>query len=305
MKKVIIPMLLASALCAGLAGCTGNNNENSAVTENTDPKTLVGEQVERAAWQTAFSEGENYTVKTVVNADLTQDEHTVSETITLVYRYTADKFHFCISMKEGGKTVEETEAYAELGATEVSIWQRTKQDGAWSEWDTESYPKEIFGELVPLAFDLGFLKDEYANFAYNEKDMGYAATASGLTEMQEKLGRITESVIDAVADGEAELSLGNLVLKMKDGKLAACLADLTAGSAVPAPEARTEPDNSAEGDETGPDDSGDAPGSGDSGGEGAPDAPLTGKVMFSQLFYDYGKTEVARPEGLPAAETEE
>ena len=321
MKKVLIPVLLASAMCVGLAGCgnkegennnNNNNNNNNTnptvtITENTDPKTLVGEKVDRTGWTAAFADESNYTMKSVVTSDLTQNGNTMSESVTLIYRFTADKYQLALSMKEGGKMIFEAEVYMELDGDTVSMWQRGKEGTEWSEWDGETYNKEDLGEIFGLTSDLSFLKENYANFSYVDADKGYSATASGLSEMQEELDAFAESILGILSDDSLQFDLSKFVLKLNGGKPGACLIDLTLTAEEAAtPETR---DNEGETPESGEQPEGGNDGDGadqtpDEGenGDTMPEtpAPITGNIALTQLFYDYGKTTVTRPENLPS-----
>ncbi len=311
MKKMITSVLLVLALCAGIAGCGGNGtNENNTngttVTESTDPKLLVGEQVDRTAWKSAFTDEQNYTVKSVVTSNVTKNGHTMSEDVTLVYRITADKCLLTIHTKGESGSAFDAEAYIEIGEDGVSMWERSKEGANWTEWDGELYPKEGFFEMFSLSNDLTFLKDAYANFSYSEKEKGYEATASGLTALQSDLDDFASNILDMTMEEVGDVTLGKFVLKLNGGKPGACLADLTVSAQ---PEARDDgtptPDGEGDGQGTQPQEPQQPGDTGSGDGQDTPETPATGSIALTQVFYDYGKTTITRPEKLPVLSGDE
>ena len=218
MKKAIVSVLLA-VLAVGMAAC-GTGKENAAVTEDSDPARITSEKVDRAGWTSAFETEPNFSLKSVIHIDMTQDGTPMSETVTYVYRFTADKMHLTMAMAEGGKQLYEAEGYLEIAGNDVSFWQRTKESGEkeWSEWDGEEYEKKDLPEIFSMTKGLSFAEDNYANFSYSDAEKGYLATTSGLAEMQEELNAYVGGLLAGVGDGIEDLDLSKLVLKFHDGK---------------------------------------------------------------------------------------
>ena len=310
MKKMMIPLLLAGTMCFSLAACgpkDDNGGENGGttvtITENTDPVTLTGEKVDRTAWTSAFGTETNYTVKTELAMNLTEGEETTKSTMTLVYRFTQDKYFFTINMKTGKATTFEAEAYVELDGDTVSMWQRTKESGSkeWSDWDGEEYQKEDLGDMLSAIGDLSFAKENYANFSYSDTDKGYAATASGLTAMEEKLESFVEGILSQLPADAADVDITKLVLKIVGGKPGALLMDLKV-EMEEADELTRDNDMLPEEDEDEtPDDGDDDTTPGEDETKPAP----TATINLTQIFYNYGKTEISRPENLPSLSEEE
>ncbi len=241
MKKILIPMLVASALCISLAGC-GGNDETADITENTDPVSITSEKVDRTAWNAAFTAEPNYSVKSVVTMSETENGTTMSQVATYVYHFTADKISLTMRVAEGGKTAYEAEGYLEVDGKEVTFWQRYKEadEKDWSEWDRETYEKSDLPEIFSVAGGLTFAKDNFANFSYSDADKGYLATASGLTEMKTELSGAFGSLL-----GEDLSAPSKVILKINGGKPSACI--VTAEQAA----AKTRDGQPTEGTESG------------------------------------------------------
>lgn len=348
MKQAFLSTLLAGALCLSLTGCNffgggenngenggnnggnnGNNNATVTVTENTDPVSLKGEKVDRTEWTNAFGTTENYSVKSAIKMTLTENEDTMTANVTLIYRITADKMSISMTYKEGDQTAQ-AEAYAEIKGDTVTLWDRTKEGGDWSEWDGEEYSKTEVSQMFDLGGNLGFAKEQYANFSYSDADKGYTATASGLTSMKEALDKFAEGLLAQLPDVDAEIA--KVVLKLVGGKPGALLMDMTigtSGQASPAQEGSQEQDGAPGQEEDGgtPGQSGGTPGQEEDGGTpgqsgtpgqeedggtpgqgggtpgqgGSEEPSQSGTVSLTQVYFDYGKTAITRPAGLPEA----
>ena len=308
--KQAVTLLIAGAMLLTLAGCGDPNSEPPkgetppvTVTESTDPVTLASEQVDRTEWTGAFSDADNYGVKSVITVEETENGQTMSEVITISYLFDGDKVKMDLTLQEDGKTSYISEGYLEFTQDEVTVWQRAKEDTEWIEWDSENYSKSEFAEMFGVSDGLEFVKDKYANFSYNNTEKGYLATTSGLTAMQESIETFLMnwlSQADSDADG---LDISKFVVKVNGGKPSACIAELA--SKAPAPEARDmlpmdeNGGASPDGSETSPDGGNDSNPDGETG-------PTTVKIKLTQVYFDYGKVNVTKPTDIPAApETEE
>lgn len=342
MKKAFVPVLLAGALLATMAGC-GKGNENTAVTENSDPAEITSEKVDRTAWTSAFKSEPNFSVKSVVNVDLTQDGETRRETVTYVYRFTADKIALTMKMAEGGKPIYEAEGYLETKGDAVSFWQRAKEsdEKEWQSWDGETYEKKDLPEIFSVMEGLSFAGDNYANFSYSDAEKGYLATTSGLAEMQGELNDAVSALLAGTVGDLDGIGLEKLVLKINGGKPSACILSAEIEGAQDDTQEGTQnggsQNGSQEGNQNGSQEGmqeGNQNGAQDGMQEGAQDpasgardgaetgngdtmsgeegdgnlpetAPAAGKVTLTQLYYGYGTTSVTRPEGLPSLDGDE
>ncbi len=337
MKKVIT-LLLAGTVCLTLAGCGDPKEEppkgetpSVTVTESTDPVSLTSEKVDRTAWTGAFSKADNYGVKSVITVEETENGQTMSETITLAYRFDGDKVKMDLTLMEDGKTSYVAEGYLEFTDDEVAVWQRAKENDGWTEWDGETYSKTELSEVFSLADGLNFVKDKYANFSYDNTEKGYLATTSGLTAMQESINGFLENVFSQAGGDAEDFDVAKFVVKVNGGKPSACIAELS--SKAPAPEARDmlpmDEEGGPNGSETAPGAPGDSetesgggtkPGTGPDGGGTDPDGstdPETDpdggetepggesvpevKIKLTQVYFDYGKVRVSKPSDIPAA----
>ena len=315
MKKVLT-LLLAGAICFTLAGCGGANDKDPAdetvtVTENTDPVTLASEKLDRTAWTGAFTDADNYGMKSVVTVESTENGQTMSEVITFIYKFDGEKVALNMTMAENGTAAFEGEAYLEISGENVTVWQRNKENEGWTDWDSEQFSMEELGSVFGLTDGLTFVKDEYANFSYSDADKGYLATASGLTEMKEPLDAFLEGVLSPAGDASG-FEIAKFIVKANGGKPSACIAEMTAKA--PAPDARdmlpigggaNPKDTASPDDTTSPDDTaspdGNAPGQDEGNGDTpAPETPATQNIKVTQVYFDYGKVTVEKPEGISA-----
>ena len=154
MKKFFsLTALLSAALLLSACGGAGDVNED------TDPYALKSEKLQNEGWEEAFSAQENYCVKTVLTNSPTKKEGTMSEVTTMDFCNDGERVYFSMCVKEGDTTVYEAESYADL-TDKKAIWSRSKEDGDWSEWDSETYTSEQFAE-----FFKGFLPPAFARDA--------------------------------------------------------------------------------------------------------------------------------------------
>ncbi len=271
MKKSLVCALLTGAMCMTFAGC--DLFGKTGVTEKTDPASIVGEKTDREGWEKAFAPQGDFGLRTVIRTDKTEEEGPMSETLTLDYRFASDKIAVTVTQAAGGKTLYETEGYAEVDDG-VTFWQRSREGGEWSEWESETYAKEDLSQIFGAEEGLSFAREHFADFSYDEASMGYAATASGLEEMAEELGVFSEHLLSVGGDGEIPAAK-SFVVKLTDGRPSACLLDFSVGA--PAAQTESEGDDAEEGEKE----------------------TIT-RMTLTQVYYGYGETEVLRPEGLPA-----
>lgn len=308
MKKIMCTIAVLSA-CALLAACGGG----SEVNEKTDPNTLATDKVAEKQWAEAFAAQNNYCVRTTVTNTSTAKDATMSEVTTIDYCNDGERVHVLMSLKEGENTLFEAESYADL-AEKKAIWSRSKEDGKWMEWDSETYTSEQFAEFFEGFQIPAFARDRFAQFSYSESEKGYTMSAGELPK-----SAVSDYIASALSNtdvGGEDLEAEKFILKFKGGKPAACLFEAAQ---------RQESGQTAYEDPMGkalfwrsllpeihfsrhghiprilieirplPRET-----------ESVPDAPEepAGRVSCSQLFYNYGKVRVTLPEELPPIEEE-
>lgn len=283
MKKIAICTLLLAAgtlLCACGTGDPTN--------ENTDPAEVRSETLNEESWQKVFGAADNFTVKTDV---VVREGEKETVAATYVYSRSGDEATLTLCVREGDACTEQDEAYLEYGE-ETTLWSRAKAGEDWGEWDSESYPEGALGFLGVITGDLSALKEQYANFSYQETEKGYVSEGEKLTPFAQPL---TESCEGAFGMLDGLPTLERATVKTQSGKLSAFLADFKEGTEeeivhirpvrvalrLPHVRFRRLPDLLFE-----------VP---------LPIRAAAGAekhVSLEQVYYDYGKTTVTKPSGI-------
>ena len=221
MKKLLcaIPVLA----CAVLAACGAANG--GAITENSDPYAIEGEKVSEETWSEVFSDRENYCVKTVIETTPTEKEDTMPAKTTIVTCFDDENAHVTMTAETSGKVSFEAEAYVRREA-ECSLWQRTKENGSWSEWEGRNI-SSAEAEGILGGKGLAFVKTAFSEFEYGEEELGYAAKPSGLETMQSDLCAFAEGILAQAPSSPEAVTVESFVLKINDRKPSACLLELS------------------------------------------------------------------------------
>lgn len=302
----IVPVLAA---CALLAACGGEGG----VTAKTDPVALRSEKLSEEAWTSAFESADNFCMKMVIKSAQTEKEATMSEVTTVDFCNDGDRVRAEITVRSGEETTFEAQSYADLTG-EHAIWSRTKADGEWSEWDSETYTSEQFAQFFGGFSAPSFARDNFSAFAYSDGERGYEATQEGLSSIGSAVDDYLSAALSQTPVDVGGVSAEKCVLKFTDGKPSACLfeAGVNDGAEARSKEPRHEhipplprplplphicftrhgrlpriliriTPRPRTAEPTEPD---------------VPETPVS-RIAVSQLFYNYGKTRVTFPEDLP------
>ncbi len=305
MKKTAVLAVIAGA-CFLLAAC--GSRESGNVSGIGDPYALAGEQVDAQTWSAAAA-NDNVTVKTIVTAE-NKNGDTMSESVTVIYRIAGERAYVetCSAAASGLTVCRET--YLEFGEG-ISAWERVKAGGGdFSEWRAVSRSGAGAPRLLSPAGGFACLAEKFECFAYSEEERGYLATQEGLASLK---GAYRAADPLALLPDAGSYGLGKFVVKFADGKPAACLARLererrTAFFLGPRFPLRLSVDR-APMSEIDPDETDALYGT-------CPRLILEIRLPFpgreaealrpsafevAQIYYDYGRTKVARPKHLPQA----
>lgn len=293
MKKIAIAMLLLAASTT-LFACGPSNPTN----ENTNPEEVRGETLSEKDWEEVFSERTNYSVKSKV-CMRTGNGGTMSEVATYLYTRDGDIARVQLKMSGEGTDAGESEVFLRYGE-QITMWERAKEDGTWGEWQSEDYPPADFGYIDGMCGNLTCLKEEYRDFSYDETERGYVAAGEKLQPLAETLS-FRYTTLLAVAEDAVPVKA---VVKAQGKKPSACILDFETGTEdvrirapfritkirVTLPRLR---------------------GCGNLRPELTFGVPLPlrvaeveskQKVQISQIFYDYGSSEVTLPAELKTTE---
>jgi hypothetical protein len=218
-KKVwALPLAVLGFACFAFAGCDATDStpatsdsttddsaqsEKVVITANTDPSTIVGEEVTAEQWNAAFTTTAFSNVSIKLNGtQCVPTCYPAVETVECAYKFMPTLIYEC-----GTQTDSSSYYYfEEYRSLEYKYERSSYRDDGYSvndPWEKEEISSEYFDNIFSgFANQFSFLVDVYSQFTYDTTQHAYVATS-----------------VDATIEDES-LHFDNLLLKFVDGHIA-------------------------------------------------------------------------------------